>query len=135
MILDIKLGKEISVLAQNRVGMLSEVAKVLADRGINIMAVSAQGAGGVGLMNLVTDDPTRTVDLLRKKKYSIQENSVLLVWVEDRPGILRRLTRKLAVKRIDILNIYGSSVAGYDKCLLVIATSNNQRAMVALKAK
>ena len=133
MIYNARLGKEFVIVSENKVGALSKISTILADRGIDILAVSAQAAGGVALMNLVTDDALRTRDLLRKKGFRVQENGVLLLQVEDKPGVLMRLTKRLAAKKIDILNIYGSAPASYGPCVLVVSTNNNPKALVALK--
>ena len=133
MIRSVKLGKEFVVVSENKVGVLSKVAAMLADRGIDIVAISAQAAGGVALMNFVTDDALHTRDLLAKKGLKIQENTVLLLEIEDKPGALVQITRKLAAKKIDILNIYASAPASYGPCTLVMATNNNQKALITLK--
>ncbi len=133
MIQSVKLGKEFVVVSENKVGVLAKVAAILADRGIDIMAISAQGAGGVALMNFVTDDTLHTRDILAKRGFKAQENTVLLVEVADRPGALMRITRRLAAKKIDILNIYASASASYAMCTLVLSTNNNQKALLALK--
>lgn len=133
MIQSVKLGKEFVVVSENKVGVLSKVAAILADRGIDIVAISAQAAGGVALMNFVTDDALHTRDVLAKKGFKTQENTVLLLEVVDRPGALMRITRKLASKKVDILNVYASAPASYGPCILVMATNNNQKALVTLK--
>lgn len=133
MIRSVKIGKELVVVSTNKVGALSKIAAALADHGIDILAISAQAAGGVALINLVVDEALRAKDLLAKKGYKVQENSVLLVEVKDKPGVLMRLTRKLAAKKVDILNIYGSAPASYGPCVLVISTDDNQKALVTLK--
>ncbi|HNX68234.1 MAG TPA: ACT domain-containing protein [Candidatus Omnitrophota bacterium] len=133
MIHSVKAGKEFVVVSENKVGMLARVTALLADRGINILAISAQAAGGVALMNFVTDDALHTRDLLAKKGFRAQENSVLLLEVEDKPGVLMQVTKKLAAKKIDLLNIYASASASYGPCVLVLSTNNNQKALVTLK--
>ena len=87
----------------------------------------------MALINFTADDHLRACDLLRKKKFVLLENPALSLAVEDRPGVLRELTRKLAAQKIDILNIYGSAPATYGPCTLVLSTSNNQKALVTLK--
>lgn len=133
MIQSVKLGKEFVVVSENKVGVLSKVAALLADHGIDIVAISAQASGGVALMNFVTDDALRTKDLLAKKGWKVQENTVLLLEIVDRPGVLMWITRKLAAKKINILNIYGSAPTSYGMCTLVIVTDSSQKALVALK--
>ncbi len=133
MIQSVKMGKELVVISENKVGVLSKVAKILADRGINIIAISAQAAGGVALMNLITEDPVRTKDLLAQKGFKVQENGALLLEVEDKPGVLMQLTKKLAAKKVNILNVYGSASAAYGPCVLALSTDNNQKALTALQ--
>jgi hypothetical protein len=133
MIQKVKVGKEIVITAKNKVGLLSSISKVLADHGINIIAVSAQAAGGVALLNFVVDEHVRAMDTLRKNGYQATENDVVLVELEDRPGALRQLTQKLAAKKIDLMNIYGSTTAAYSPCLLVVSSNNNQKAIVTLR--
>jgi len=133
MISKVKVGKEIVVIAANKPGVLSSAAKLLSDRGINVTAISAQIAGGVGLINMVVDEHVRAVDLLEKNKYMVHENPVILAEVEDRPGALKYVAGRLAANKIDILNVYGSAAETYGACLLVFSTSSNQKALVALK--
>ncbi|PIQ86523.1 MAG: hypothetical protein COV74_04350 [Candidatus Omnitrophica bacterium CG11_big_fil_rev_8_21_14_0_20_45_26] len=133
MIINVKLGKELVVMSKNKVGVLSQVASALADHGINITAISAQSAGGVGLMNFVVDDHLRASDLLRKKKFQVHDSEIILLEVQDKPGALKRLTKRLAAKKIDILNVYGSAPATYGPCTLVLSTDHNQHALVTLK--
>ncbi|HOW59196.1 MAG TPA: ACT domain-containing protein [Candidatus Omnitrophota bacterium] len=135
MIQSVKLGKEHVVVTANKVGALSKVTSILADHGIDILAISAQVAGGVALMNLVTDDPLRTKDLLAKGGFKAQENGVLLLEVEDKPGVLMRVTKKLAARNVDILNVYASAPVSYGPCLLVISTNHNEKALVTLRKK
>ena len=133
MIQSVKTAKEIVVISENKVGALSGVSKALAERGINILAISAQSAGKLALLNFVVDEYSRAVDLLRKKGFPVQENNVLLIELEDQPGVLRNLTRKLAGKKIDLLNLYGSTSGNMLPCTIVLASSDNQKALVALK--
>ena len=133
MIRNAKAGKEVVVMAKEKIGVLSEIAKALADRGINIMAISAQAAGGVALINMVVDEHLRGCDLLRKKGFQVQENRVILLTVDDKPGALRHLTQRLAAKKINILNLYGSTLDTFKPCTLVISTSDDQKALVVLK--
>ena len=133
MIRNAKVGKEIVIMAKEKVGALSEVAKALADRGINIAAISAQTVGGMALIHLVVDEHLRACDLLRKKKIKIEENAVVILTVDDKPGALKHLTRKLASKKVNLSNLYGSTLDTFKPCVLVLSTSDNQKALIALK--
>jgi hypothetical protein len=52
----------------------------------------------------------------------------LAIRVADRPGPLRRLTRKLAENNINVDYIYGSIVKGMGKALIVLSVSDIERA-------
>jgi len=135
MIKKIRQYKELILVVEDRVGELLRVSKALADRGINILAISAQVAGSLGVINMVVDDHLRGKDLLSKKKMSFRENSVLLIEVEDKPGVLKELARKIQAKRVSIQNIYGSALSSYEGCLLVLSTTDNAKAHLALRPK
>ncbi|MCM8794359.1 MAG: ACT domain-containing protein [Candidatus Omnitrophica bacterium] len=133
MIKRVRTGKEIIGLAPNRPGVLEGVAKLLADKGISILAIAGQVTGNISLIRVVVDDHLHARDLFRKKRIHAEENPVVLVETEDRPGALLHITRKLAERKVNINAIYGSSAATYQPCLLVISTDDFQKAMVALR--
>jgi hypothetical protein len=130
-----KPAKEIAVRVRNQVGVLAQISKLVADKGINILAASAWVEGDDGVVHLVTDDNLRTADMLRAQKFSPTELDVVLVETPHKPGMLRRVTEKLAQNQIDIHYLYASATADQDKCLIVFASANNDRALVLLNEK
>jgi len=137
MIKQIQAGKEIVVLAPNRVGVLSEVSKLLAKHSINIIAVSAQSAGGVALMNLIVDQSVRAIALLLKKGLRIYENDVVLVEAEDHPGLLMKISQRLAAKKVDLAHLYATTPMQRRTrsacCLIVIASGQTKKVIAALR--
>ena len=112
-----RMAKEAIVRMNNRMGVLAQVTKSLADMGINIEAVIATVEGTDAVIRMVTGDHQRTVDALRDQRLEVQEAKVVVAEVEHRPGLLREITEKLARQHIDLSYLYGTAAG--DKCLVV----------------
>lgn len=134
MVKNVKLGKEISVNVVNKIGVLADISKILADYGINIEAVTGYAVNKEATIMLVTDDNLRVIDALKKKNYkSIRENEVVIIELEDKPGALKAVTTKLAGEDIDIKYMYGTTCPGGCPARLVISTVNNEKAFFVLR--
>lgn len=125
-------GKEVVVKVANRIGVLADLSRLVSQKGINILAASAWVEAGNGIVHLVTDDNLRVMDVLRDKSYNPREDDVVLMEAPHKPGLLRHVAEKLAEDGIDIHHLYASATMDQDRCLIVFASANNDRAMVLL---
>jgi hypothetical protein len=130
------LTKQIYVTVDNEIGVLNKLADDLADRGINIEAVAGyevQGTDKARVM-MVVEDVRRASDALKEKGFtSVEVREELLVELDNRPGALKVVTGLLASKEINIRQIYGTASPGDSPVRVILATSDNQKALVALK--
>jgi hypothetical protein len=130
------LTKQIYVTVDNEIGMLNKLADHMADRGINIEAVAGyevQGTDKARIM-LVVEDVRRASDALKEKGFaSVDVREELLVELDNRPGALKIVTGLLAAKEINIKQIYGTASPGESPVRVILATSDNQKALVTLK--
>lgn len=127
-----EIGHEIEVRALNEVGVLTGIAHVIADHGISILSVSCWVEGMTGVIHLVTDDNLRAKDALAKKGYKVAEGKILTVELPHKPGMLKHMTEKLKAAGIDIVHLFATALAKDKKCLVVLSTSDNDKAMVTL---
>lgn len=127
-------AKEVIVRMPNEIGALNSLAKLIADKGANILAVSAAVDGAQAVIHLVTDDNVRVIDALRARGHEAREAEVLVTEMAHKPRMLCRVTEKLAQGDIDIHHLYATATSTQDQCLVVFATANNDRAMVLLNA-
>ncbi len=138
MIKSVKLGKEIVVTAGNKIGVLARITKLLGDHGINIVAVAGyakEDKKNAEIM-LVTDDHLRASDALKKEKLrSVKERAVVVLDLANKPGALKGVTATLAEAKVDIKHIYGTACDCGCDATLVLSTSNNEKALLALKGK
>lgn len=127
-------AREIVLRMPNAIGTLNTIAKILSDKAINILAVSAWVEGAQVTMRLLTDEPARASDALRAHDFAVREVDVVTMEVPHKPGMLRRITDQLVGDEIDIHHLYASSAGAQEECLVVMATANNDRAIVRLNA-
>lgn len=127
-----KLGKAVVVRTGNEIGKLAKLSKHVAERGVNILAMSAWIEGAEAVIRLVTDDALRTMDVLRDNGYSPHEQNIVLLDAPHKPGILRHLTDTLSRESIDIAHLFASAPINQDQCLVVLNTSDNERATAIL---
>jgi len=125
-------GKEIVVRANNEIGALADLSKILAEKGVNVLAMSCWVEEDEAVIRLVTDDILRSVDALKAGGYDPQEKSVVLVEAPHRPGILRHLTDVLSREQIDLTHLFGSATINQDVFLVVLNSTQNERAIVLL---
>jgi len=89
-----RMAKEAIVRMNNRMGVLAQVTKSLADMGLNIEAVIATVEGAEAVIRIVTSDHQRTVDALRDQRLEVQEARVVVAEVEHLFFILTATTEK-----------------------------------------
>ncbi|HRZ14909.1 MAG TPA: ACT domain-containing protein [Candidatus Omnitrophota bacterium] len=134
MIRKASLGKEIIVNVVNKIGILSDIAVILADHGINIEGIAgyAKEINKEAEILLVTSDNQRAADALRKKGYGIPgEREIVILELENKTGVLKNVVLRLADVEVDIRHIYGSCCSQGCPAKVFVYTSNNEKAIVA----
>ena len=136
MIKDANLGKELVITTENKVGILANISKILADHGINIEGVAGYAAANnEAKIMLVAEDTLRAKEALQKAGYkNIKENEVVVVELENKPGALKSITAKMADAKIDIRYTYGTACPSGCPARIILATNSNEKAVVLFKA-
>jgi hypothetical protein len=98
--------KQISVSLDNVPGKFVAVSEYLGIEGINIRAITVADTSDISTVRFVTDDPKKTVDVLRSHGYAIKETEVIPVEVPDHPGGLQAILKPLKAEKINILYFY-----------------------------
>lgn len=128
------LVKEITVAVENKIGVLANISRILADHDINIEGVAGYAMDGKANIMVVCDDTLRAGDALKKAGYKgLKESEVIVVDLENKAGALKVLTEKLAAAGIDIRYTYGTACVEACPSRIVVSTNNNEKAFVLLK--
>jgi len=92
---------------ENRPGALADVAKAISDAGVNIAAATCVGPGDRAELHILVPHAEAARHSLAISHLAVsREREVVVVDVEDRPGVLADLTRKIAKAGIDLDLVY-----------------------------
>ena len=91
----------------NTPGALAEVAAAISDAGVNIAAATCLGSGERAELYILVPHAGAVRRLLGISHLAVtREREVVVVDVEDRPGVLADLTRKIARAGVDLDLVY-----------------------------
>src|SRR2546423_8816280 len=92
---------------ENTPGALAQVAAAISDAGVNIAAATCIGSGERAEMHILVPHPEAARHSLAISHLAVsREREVVVVDVEDRPGGLADLTRRIARAGVDLDLVY-----------------------------
>ena len=92
---------------ENSPGALAEVAAAISDAGVNIAAATCIGTGEKAELHILVPHAEAAKHSLAISHLAVsREREVVVVDIEDRPGVLADLTRKIARAGIDLDLVY-----------------------------
>ena len=92
---------------ENTPGALAEVAAAISDAGVNIAAATCIGPGATAEVHILVPHAEAAKHSLAISHIAVtREREVVVVDVEDRPGVLADLTRKIARAGVDLDLVY-----------------------------
>jgi hypothetical protein len=98
---------DFTIVAPHTKGSLANLAEELGREKINIEGLCAVEQAGSVIFHLLTTDKAATTRAITKVGYKVaRETEVIVERVEDRPGMLGRVTRRLADAGINLTTVY-----------------------------
>jgi hypothetical protein len=92
---------------ENTPGALAEVAAAISDAGVNIAAATCLGSGERAELHILVPHAEAAKHLLAISHVAVtRERQVVVIDVEDRPGVLADLTRRIARAGVDLDLVY-----------------------------
>jgi hypothetical protein len=92
---------------ENTPGALARVAAAISDAGVNIAAATCVGPGERAELHILVPHARAAKHLLAISHVAVtREREVVVVDVEDRPGVLADLTRKIARAGVNLDLVY-----------------------------
>ena len=119
--------RSIRVIVPNRPGLLAELTEVLAEKGISIEQIVAETHDDGAVVRMEVEHEDRALEVLTDAGYHAVTDDVLLARIEDRPGALAHLSRRLADERLNIRSLHHVRREG-GFALVAISTDDNARA-------
>src|SRR5881409_3055957 len=92
---------------ENKPGALAKVAAAISDAGVNIAAATCIGSGEEAELHILVRHAEAARHSLAISHLAVsREREVVVVDVEDRPGVLADLTRKIARAGVNLDLVY-----------------------------
>jgi hypothetical protein len=91
------MATNLTITIDDRPGVLAELGEALGGAGVNIEGFCGYASGGTGTLHLLFEDASGARAALEGAGLQIQdERDVLVVDIEDRPGALGVIARRVA---------------------------------------
>ena len=113
--------KSITIVAEDRIGLLADISYILGKTRVNIEGVGVNVVGGKAIISLTVRDAKKAKIALGRSGYKVMESNMIVLKLEDKPGELSKITKMLATKGVNISNVHIISRDGKHTILAVIA--------------
>jgi len=101
------MAVDLLIDVENSPGALARVTAAISDAGVNIAAATCVGAGGRAELHILVRHAEAAKHSLSISALAVsREREVVVVEVDDRPGVLADLARKIAGAGINLDLVY-----------------------------
>jgi hypothetical protein len=101
------MAVDLVIDVENKPGALAQVAAAISDAGVNIAAATCVGPGERAELHILVPHAEAAKHSLALSQLAVsREREVVVVDVEDRPGVLADLTRRIAKAGVDLDLVY-----------------------------
>src|ERR1700759_2536379 len=101
------MAVDLVIDVENTPGALAQIATAISDAGVNIAAATCLGSGERAELHILVPHAEAAKHSLAISQLAVtREREVVVVDVEDCPGVLADLTRKIALAGIDLDLVY-----------------------------
>ncbi|GAA4620554.1 ACT domain-containing protein [Actinoallomurus vinaceus] len=125
------MPRDLTVILEDRPGELARLGEITGEAGVNIHGLAAFTGEGKGVIHVLVDDDdaARCGEALEAATIAVaDEREVLVVDIEDRPGALGELARRLADANVNVDLVYTT----FGGVKVVIATDDLKNARAAV---
>lgn len=121
--------KQLSVITENRLGIVTDISEALAAENINIESLDAQIAGNDMVIILRVDQYDKTLQIIHRfSDMKIVTEDAILVKLKDAPGALAKIARRFTDAGISLRGIRFIN-RDNNFALVAISTDRTQEAL------
>jgi hypothetical protein len=101
------MATDLTLYLDDEPGELAHVGDVLGKAGVNIAGLCALTSGGQAELHVLVQDPTPAFEALAGAGIKVEEEQeVIVLEMEDRPGALAEVVQKLGRAKINLFTAY-----------------------------
>ena len=127
------IEKQLSVFMENKPGKLSAICSLLADADINIYAMSVHDTVDHAIVRLIVDNHNKALILLEEEGLYIVPQDVVVLEIDNKPGIISTIAKKLFRADINIEYAYCTATKNQEFGCLVIKTKDSEQTLEILE--
>lgn len=99
--------KDLTIELEEKAGTVAAAAEALGKAGVNIEGICGFVVGGKGVGHVLVSDPGKARQALQTAGARVTgEQEVLVLDIDDKPGALGKLTRKIADAGVSLNAVY-----------------------------
>ncbi|VVC01543.1 ACT domain protein [uncultured archaeon] len=125
--------KQLTVVSEDKVGLLSDITFILGKAKINIEALQVEVRGKTAIIHMTLKDVAKASRLLEQNGYKLLESEIILVSVKDEPAQTAEMTALLSKEKISITNAYVVA-SGDGMCTMALKVDKPSKAKKVLAA-
>ena len=121
----------IVIMANNEVGVIANITRVLAEEGINVESINIETAGDRGAVILTVDNTDHALSALNQAGYKAVSDDALVLRLRDQPGALAGVADNLKKAGVNIQSMHIlNRQDGY--AMIALTTDDRARALEAI---
>ena len=126
--------KQLTVFVKNEQGALVTITELLAEKSVNIRALSIADTEDFGILRLIVSDNDAAYAALTEKGYLIKITEVVGVKIGDAPGKLSNALKVLDDAKINMEYLYAFMARTEKHAYVVLRVADNNAAETALES-
>ena len=117
--------KQISIFVENKPGRLADITAMLANKNIDIRALSIADTTDYGILRLIVSNPETAVVTIREEGLTVSATEVIGIAVPDVPGGFANAIRALADADISVEYAYAFITREKGNAFVIIRVADN----------
>ncbi len=126
---------QLSIFVENKKGTILNITKAIADKGVDIRAMSVADTQDFGILRLIVSDTDKAKEALHAQNCVISVTQVIAVSVSDVPGGLHQVLTYLAEADINVEYLYAFITVSGQHAYVVLRVADNEKASEILTSK
>ena len=129
-----QITKQLAIFLDNRPGTLARVCEALSAAKISIYAITTSDTVDHSVIRMVVSDTDKALNLFEQHGTLVVDDDVVMLEGDNKSGSLANIANKLAKAKINIESCYSATSPGAKKGLMILRTSNAQKALKVLNS-
>ncbi len=125
--------EQLAVFLENKSGRLAEITSIMAEKNINIRALSVADTADFGILRLIVDDVNGARDALKEHGFTVSITHVLAVEVPDKVGGLAMVLKSFEKAELNVEYMYAFVNKSGEDAVLIFRFENMDAAINTLK--